>query len=152
MKAKAKPEAAAIAAWKKQIDTGWRVLEAMTEGARRMHELQLEAAVETHAKTEASRKLIADIDDAREIWRIQADWLAGIVSESAAYWRQLYGLAAETQTSVANCVCGQASTGIPAPGSALIGMMDEAYKRWLDTTKQFYSAPVVAQPQLRERA
>ena len=30
--------------------------------------------------------------------------------------------------------------------------MDAAYKRWLDSTRQFYAAPVVSPPQIRQSA
>jgi phasin family protein len=149
----------ALAAWKKQLDTAWRVLEVVTEGSRRVREMQLEVAVETHAKTEASRKLLAGANDVQQIWRVQADWLAGNAADCTAYWRRLYEAAAETQAALVGCLSGQVSAPglaagaqLPEAGNALIQMMDQAYKQWLDTTQQFYTAPSLARPEVREPA
>jgi hypothetical protein len=43
--------------------------------------------------------------------------------------------------------------GIPGQSGkdAMMQMMDKAYRQWLETTQQFYAAPVVAQPQVRQK-
>src|SRR4249920_3995419 len=142
--AKPKPEEMAVTAWKGGIDAWWRALEAMTEGARKMHEIQLEAAVEAHASTEASRKQLAGAADAEAAWRIQAEWLSHNATDSLAYWRRLAEIAGETQAAVAACVSAQAPLGIPGQGGkdAMMQMMDKAYRQWLETTQQFYPAPM----------
>ena len=135
-----------IAAWKTQIDAWWRALEAIEEGARKVHEIQLEAAVEAHASTEASRKQLADAADALALWQIQTEWLSRNLAEAQVYWRRLAETARETQTAVASCL-GQplsapsaAATGQPE----LLQMMDKAYQQWLETTRQIYAVPLVA--------
>jgi hypothetical protein len=155
--AKPKPEEMAVTAWKGGIDAWWRALEAMTEGARKMHEIQLKAAAEAHASTEASRKQLAEAADAQAAWRIQAEWLSRSATDSLAYWRRLAEIAGETQAAVATCMAAQAPLGMPLgiPGQsgkdAMMQMMDKAYRQWLETTQQFYAAPVVAQPQVRQK-
>jgi hypothetical protein len=128
----------------------------MTDGARKMHEIQLKAAVAAHASTEASRKQLAGAANAEAAWRIQAEWLSRSANESLAYWRQLAEVAGETQAAVTACMAAQAPLGmrlgIPGQGGkdAVMQMMDKAYRQWLETTQQFYAAPVVAQPQARQ--
>jgi len=154
--AKPKAEEMTVTAWKSGIDAWYRALEAMTEGARKMHEIQLQAAVEAHAGTEASRKQLAGAADAQAAWRIQAEWLSRSATDSLAYWQQLAEVAGETQAAVAGCLAAQAplgmTLGIPGQGGkdAMMQMMDKAYRQWLETTQQFYAAPVVAQPQVRQ--
>ena len=144
-----KPEDTAMAAWKGGVDSWWRALEAMTEGARKMHEVQLKAAVEAHASTEASRKQLAGAADAQAAWRMQAEWLSRSANESLAYWRRLAEIAGETQAAVAACMAAQAPLGMPLgiPGqsgnAAMMQMMDKAYRQWLETAQQFYAAPKI---------
>ena len=103
------PQDAATAAWKSGIDAWWRALEAVTEGARRLHEIQLEAAVEAHACTEASRRQFAEANDPQAAWRIQAEWMSRNVADCQAYWRRVAEAAGETQAAVAECLCGRQS-------------------------------------------
>ena len=103
----------ATAAWKNGIDAWWRALEAVTEGARKMHEIQLEAAVEAHACAEASRRQFADAADPQSAWRIQADWLSHNVADCQAYWRRVAETAGETQAAVTACLCGQPTVAMP---------------------------------------
>ena len=144
----AKPEEMAVTAWKGGIDAWWRALEAMTEGARKMHEVQIKAATEAHASTEASRKQLAGVADAQAAWRIQAEWLSRNANESLTYWRRLAEIAGETQAAVAACVAAQGPLGMPLgiPGQggkdAMMQMMDKTYRQWLETTQQFYAPKV----------
>lgn len=138
----------AVTAWKTQVDTWWRALEAIEEGARKMHEIQLEAAVEAHASTEASRKQLVGAADAQALWRIQTEWLSRNLADAQEYWRRLAEVARETQAAVAVCV-GTPVTGATLPSGgegALLAMVDKAYRQWLDTTRQLY-APVAAPTQ-----
>ncbi len=61
--------------------------------------------------------------------------------------------------AIAKCLSQQVLfSGPQAPAIAeasqrpLLEMMDMAYKRWLETTRQFYAAPVVSAPQVRQPA
>jgi phasin protein len=155
----AKPDDLAIKAWKQQLDTALRVVETITEGSMKIRESQLQAAIEAHAGVEATRKLLEKATDAQELWRIQSEWMSASLQKSLTYWRELYQAAAETQSSVAKCLCVQTPLFGPqapvlpeASKDVLLNMMDTAYKRWLDTTRQFYAAPVISPPQVREAA
>lgn len=137
-------EDTATAAWKNGVDAWWRALEAVTEGARKLHEIQLEAAVEAHACAEASRKQFADAADPQAALRIQADWLSRNVADCQAYWRRVAETAGETQAAVTACLCGQPMGVPPTAGAAgtqaaMLGMMDKAYQQWLETTRQLYA-------------
>ena len=149
-----KPEDTAMAAWKSGVDSWWRALEAITEGARKIHEIQLEAAVEAHASTEASRKQLADADDAQAALRIQAEWLSRNLNDSLAYWRRLAETAGETQAAITACLSAQPPFTVPfgvagqgGTEGAMMEMMDKAYRQWLETTRQFYTAPIVGRSQ-----
>lgn len=144
---KNKSQDLATTAWKTQIDAWWRALEAIEEGARKMHEIQLEAAVEAHASTEASRKQLAEAADAQALWRIQTEWMSRNLADAQAYWRRLAETARETQTAVSASLGTQlpAIAALPAGGEGnLLETMDKAYRQWLDTTRQLYAAPFAA--------
>ncbi|MGE5640769.1 MAG: phasin family protein [Clostridia bacterium] len=117
-----------LQAWKQQLDAALQAFETYTEASLRVREAQLEAAVEAHAAAEAVRKQVADAQDLQALWRIQGEFLASNMAKSLAYWRSLY----------------EALALAPAPqvGQNLVQTMDSAYKRWLETTQQFYAAPM----------
>jgi hypothetical protein len=140
----ARPEDWAIAMWKQQIGRNLRLLEAMADQSRKLRERQLAAAVETHASAVATRESLAKVTEAAELWRLQSEWLSASLQAWAAYWRLLYEVAAETQGVLATCACEPVAATTPeAPPAnlALLGMMDEAYKRWAETAQQFYAVP-----------
>jgi hypothetical protein len=139
-----------LAVAKAQVDASFRLLEAMAEGARCIYEAQLEAAVEMHASAEATRQRLAQASDAQEFWRIQSGFLAGWARDWLAHCSCLHERALEAQANVSRCL-GQPGAGAATPGAPqLADIMDSAYKRWLETTRQFYAAPLVAAPQVRQ--
>ena len=144
--------ASATAACKCQLDAGLKMLEAMAEGARRIREAQLDAAVEAHACAEATRKQLEKAQDPQQLWQIQSAYLAGCMKDAAAYWSAIAQAALETQASIGQCLAEQAAAApaLDTGGAPLAEMMDGAYQRWLETTRQFYAAPLVARPQARE--
>ena len=148
---------AALGAWKRQLDAALRAIEALTEGSMKLRETQLAAAAEAHASAEATRRLL-DAADAQQLWSIQSEWLLASLRSSVAYWQHLHQAAWEIQGNVACCLCEPAGflAPQPAPGEpakgALLDVMDEAYKRWLQATQQFYSPPWVSPPQVRAAA
>ena len=149
---------AAVVAWKRQLDASLRAIEALTEGSMKVRETQLAAAAEAHAGAEATRKLLDATLDAQQLWSIQNEWLLASLRGSVAYWQHLHEAAWEIQANVACCLCEpagflapQPAAGEPAKG-ALLDVMDEAYKRWLQATQQFYSPPRVSPPQVRAAA
>jgi phasin family protein len=153
------PDILAIGACTQQLETAMSVIEAITAGSKKMREAQIKAAAEAHASAEALHKRIAGAGDAQELWRIQSEWTSANLGKVLAYWSELYEIALATQASIARCLTQQAFfSGPQAPAISevsnvpLLEMMDTAYKRWLETTRQFHAAPIVSAPQVRQPA
>ena len=150
----AKPDDLMMNAWKQQVGTALKVLEAVTEESRKMHEFQLAAAVEAHASAVSTRERFEKAADAQELWRIQSDWWSANLNRSLAYWRQLYEAAGRTQACLAGCAGIPAGSTAPATSNvALFEMMNDAYKRWVETAGQIYTARAgVSAPDARKAA
>jgi len=116
------PDQFLMQAWKAQIDAGLRVLETISEGAIRMHEAQLEAATEAHADLEATRKALAAATEASQVMKLCAEWARANAGKSLAYWRSLL----------------QAGTPEAPPQMLNLGMLDSAYKQWLENVQRLY--------------
>ena len=137
-----------IKACKDNIDCGMRVIEALTEGAAKVRELQLEAATEVHANTVATQKAIAACSDPTEMWKQYSQWMLANAQKSAAYWQSIAQAMSETNaavfkslTQVAQQVQASSPLGDGDAGkAALAGMIDTAYKQWLDATREFYGS------------
>ena len=135
-----KPEDFLLQAWKQQLDIGLRLIETMVEGAIQMRQVQLEAATETHTNAAKTRKSVADASDLAQLVKLQAEWTRANVQKCAAYWRDLYEVATRTQGELAS------RAGVQPPAAAiegdankaLFGMIDDAYRGWLDATQKFY--------------
>jgi phasin family protein len=112
------------------------MLETLAEGSTRMREIQLEAAAGAHADLEATRKAIAAATDAAQLFRLQAEWTQANAQKSAAYWRSISQAAMETGAALAKSARAEAAAPLPEP--ALLGMVDSAYKQWLDAAQRFY--------------
>jgi len=102
------PQDLMLKTWKRQVDAAFRLIEAMTEGAERMHETQLEAAAETHADAVATQQAALRAKDAAELAQVQLQWARANVEKALAYWRAMYENALQTSAQLAACV-GQAS-------------------------------------------
>jgi phasin family protein len=139
-----KPEDFLLQAWKQQLDLGLRLIETMVEGAIKLREVQLEAATDAHADAVATRKSVADAADLTQLVKLQSEWTRANLQKCAAYWRELYEVAARTQGELAS------RAGVPAPAAvinedsnkALFGMIDNAYRDWLGATQKFYRIPI----------
>lgn len=143
-----KPEEFLIQAWKRQLDGGLRVLEALAEGAIRTREVQLEAAAKVHADTVATLKAVAAASTAAELIRLQAQWTRSNAEACLAYWRALQQEARQTNAELAKCLSGQSTLAAPeslgdleASKQALLGALDNGFKQWLAATQQFYKLP-----------
>ena len=99
------PQEFMMQAWKQQLDAGLRAIEALVEGATRMHEVQLEAAMQAHADAVATQRAIAQAASPAEILRLQAQWTQSNAGQCVAYWRSLQEAAAETNAKVTGCLC-----------------------------------------------
>lgn len=136
----AKPEDFLLQAWKQQLDLGLRMIEAIVEGAVQMRRVQIEAGTDAHADVTATRKSLADATELAQIVKLQAEWTRANVQKCAAYWRDLYEVATRTQGELASRVGVQTPAAAieSDPNKAFLGMMDDAYRGWLDATQKFY--------------
>jgi len=98
------PQDAALQAWKRQIDAGFRVIDVLTEGAERLREAQLEAAAGAHADAAATQKAAARAKDAAELAQLQMQWARSNAEKALAYWRAVYDNAVQTGTQLAACL------------------------------------------------
>jgi phasin family protein len=148
----------ALETCKRQLECAITVIEAITEGAKTMRKAQLEAATKAGERAVALHGRIAGAADAQELWRAQSEWARESFEAALAHWRELADIALATQSLVAKCASGQQlpSAARRTPGAAepsqVVEMMDAAYKRWLESTRQFYAPPVVSEPQIRQPA
>jgi len=137
-----------VKACKDNIDCGMRVIEALVEGATKVRELQLEAATEVHANTVATQKAIAACSDPTEMWKQYSQWMLANAQKSAAYWQSIAQAMGETNAAVFKSLTQvaqqvQASTPLgdgDTAKAALTSMIDNAYKQWIDATREFYGA------------
>jgi len=137
---------AVMQAWKQQVDGCLRTIETLVEGATRLREIQLEAAADAHADLEATRKAIAATTDPARVLELQAQWARVNAEKCAAYWRRFYEIGAQTQRDFAQCMVA-APAAAPAAHEdskqAVLTVIDQAYKQWLDTAQQFYKLPAI---------
>jgi phasin family protein len=138
-------DVATAPALKRQLESGFAVLRAITEGSRKLQEAQLKAATEAHAAVEAMHKRLAEAGDGQDLWRIQSEWMSASLEKSLAYWRELYETAIETESSIAKLLAAQlplAVSFVPGAGNATAGplaeMMNNAYNQWTEAARQFY--------------
>jgi len=82
-------------AWKKQAEVSVRMMDAVVEATAKMRGTQLSAANETHERTQALEKALADAGNAQEMWGAQWNWALATCERSAAYWRSLFEAMAE---------------------------------------------------------
>lgn len=120
--------------WKAQLDAGMRVFETIAEGAMRVYEAQLEAATEAHADAEATRKAIAAATDVGQVMKLCAEWARANTEKSLACCRCFVETVAETDREVAKCV----RTPMPLSQAVDLGMIDSAYKQWMEGVQRFY--------------
>ncbi len=149
----------ALEAWKRQLECAAATVEAITEGSAKTREAQLKAANAACAGARALRERAAGAGDALALWRAQGEWAQASFGAALAYWHEIAEIALATQLRVAKCVSRQAlpsaAQAAPAaedPQRQLLEIMDSAYRRWLETTRQFYAPPVIAEPQIRQPA
>ena len=133
-----------MSACKQQMGAALRLVEALTEESRKLREFQLTCAVEAHASAVATREALEKAADAQELWRIQREWWSATMNRSLAYWRETCEGMLRTQSSLGLCLGAPAGAakpgGLPTSNAALLEMMGETYKRWLETTSGLYAA------------
>jgi hypothetical protein len=97
----------AMEAWKLQFDSALRMIEALSEGAMKMHETQMEAAADTHANAVAAQQSALKAADAAELLRIESKWAMHNFQHAADYWKQLAEVVMETNARMAKCISEQ---------------------------------------------
>ena len=139
-----KPDDLMLNAWKQQFGAALRLVEVITEESRKLREFQLTSAVEAHASAVSMRERVQKAVDLQELSRIQAEWYSANLNRSLGYWREACEGVARTQACVARCLTEPAGvaqpTGLATSNAALLEMMGDAYKRWLETTSGMYTA------------
>jgi phasin family protein len=131
-----KADAVLAPAWKRQCDAGLRAIEAMIEGATKIHQTQLQAAAEAHASAEATRTALAAATDPAQVFRLQTEWARANAQKSFAYWRSMAQAVVETDAELAKCMYGQAPAVLA--GMVNADALGALYKRWFDSVSQVY--------------
>lgn len=144
---------------RRQLEGALAVLEAITEGSRKLQEAQLKAATEAHAAVEAMHKRLAEAGDGQDLWRVQADWLSGAAEKSLAHWHELFKTVLQTESNVARCLAGQLPFAVGLiPGAMqggqgpLLEAMNNAYNRWMEATRELYKPASASASQPRQTA
>lgn len=135
--------------WKKQAESGVRMMDALVEATARMREAQLAAAQETHARAEALQKALAAAKSAQEVWGEQWNWTIASCERSAAYWRDLFEAMNEANAKIARSIREGAGAAGPLPFSGElpttgIQTVDNAYRDMIKTSQQFLQSAASA--------
>jgi len=135
----------AVEAWKQQFDTTLQIIEAMTEGAVRLRESQLQAAVDAHANAAAAQKSISKAGDPAQLLGAEAEWLQHNAEQSAAYWRSLFEAALDTQSNLLKCLAqhpalkalpGAPQVDFDSTRNAMLGLVEKACGQWLEASRR----------------
>jgi len=148
------PQDFAMAAWKQPLEIAFRMVEALTQGATRLHEVQLDASTEAHADAVATLKAIQEASDPARVLELQILWTRANAEKAAAYWRAIFATMMQTQGELARCALPRAplqaasraadaakaaDASAEASTEAVLAMMDSAYRQWLAASQQLYS-------------
>ena len=128
-------------AWKKQVDTSLRAMDALVESAAKMRATQLSAANETHERMQALEKALAEAKSAQEMWGAQWNWALATCERSAAYWRALFEAMTEANSIMGRCLQDGMQGAVPAPSgdgipSTGLAAMDNAYREMLKNSQK----------------
>jgi len=135
-----------INTWKQQLDGATRVVEAVAAGSIKVGEAQLRAAADAKKSIDAARRMIDAATDTHELWRLQSELFSANVRRSFALWNELNQAAAETQASVSRFLYEPGAALVPQPSvlpeasKTALGLLDDAYRRWRNTTLQIWGA------------
>jgi len=148
----------AIKSWRQQLDNTTRIVGAVTEGSMRVGELQMRAATEANEMVEQARQLLDKASNPLELWRIQSDWMALSLDRSLNYLNEFQQAAAETQSTLIGLLY-EPGSAFPAQANVLpdasrtaFGLMDDAYRRWRETTMQIWEAAEQPLQRLQQQA
>jgi Phasin protein len=149
--------------WRKQAESGVRMMDAMVEATAKMRAAQLEAAQETHERAQALQKALTGAKSAQEMWGEQWNWTLASCERSATYWRNLFEAMNEANGKLMGCmreganVAGPLKFGGELPSTGFQAV-DEAYREMLKTSQQFLQsatsafAPPAARKEVKKAA
>ena len=133
----------AMQAWKCQLETAMQLVETMTEGAAKMREWQLQAAVDAHANAVAAQAAVSKAGDPGALLGTEAQWMQRNVEQAASYWRILFETGLETNANLLKCLLDQrkaagapgAAVDIDTSKGAMLEMVERAYSQWLEASR-----------------
>lgn len=139
----------ALGAWKRQFDTAMQLVETMAEGAAKMREWQLQAAVDAHANATATQQAAAKAGDPAGLLNTETQWIQHNIEQAASYWRILFETGLETNANLLKCLLQQqAAQGTPgaaadldASKNALLEMIESGYSQWLEAARALVPSP-----------
>ena len=138
------PMDAAVAAWKRQLDVGFELAEAIVESVEKAREIQRAAAEDTRTWLEAARKSCAAASP-DEFAALQTRLANENLGKIAEYWSRLAANARDTQARMAGVLArGAGTTPLLSEKAPLSEAIDAGYRQWLETLRRLYptSAPV----------
>jgi len=86
--------------WKEQVDTSFKIIDAMVQGAMEMRTSQLTAATEAHARDLGAEKSVLEAKTPSDLLLIQFTWMTGNLERSMAYWNQMFRAAADANAKL----------------------------------------------------
>jgi hypothetical protein len=86
--------------WKEQVDTSFKIIDAMVQGAMEMRTSQLTAATETHARDLSAGKSVLEAKTPSDLLLIQVNWMTGNMERSMTYWTQMFRAAADANAKL----------------------------------------------------
>jgi hypothetical protein len=86
--------------WKEQVDTSFKIIDAMVQGAMEMRTSQLTAATETHTRDLGAEKSVLEAKTPSDLLLIQFTWMTGNLERSMAYWTQMFRAAADANVKL----------------------------------------------------
>jgi len=90
--------------WKEQVDTGFKMIDAMVQGAMEMRTSQLTAATELHARDLGAEKSVLEARTPADVLLIQVNWMTGNLERSMAYWTQMFRATADANARLLECL------------------------------------------------
>jgi hypothetical protein len=107
-----------LEAWKRQLDRGVRMLDAVVESGARVRAMQLSAAHDTHERICALEKSLAQAKSAQELCDLQWQWALASSERAAAYWRAWFKSMTDAGRALADCAQEGMRAAVAPPAEA----------------------------------
>lgn len=89
-----------LKAWKTQLDTTFKLIDAAVQGTLEMRSSQLAAAMETHARDLDAEKSVTGAKSVSDLLAVQLNWMTENLEKSMAYWNQMFQAAADANAKL----------------------------------------------------